>query len=350
MNLIKNLNIKLKSIQINKIMKNYKYVHLMFNDKFNKPFVDFLNRNFDTKEHLVLYKQWFKEYPAPAGTNVIKIEKLKDLKFDYVEKIICHSLFDQELIDYLYKHQNILTNKAYWLIWGGDLYNAPRDTKNDFVRSNLKGYIGDVDNKILLERYNNKKTPKNAWYTFPITLEMMNNTTTHNKEDKKIQINNSCDYSTIEILDILSKFKDKNIKITTILSYGQMQYKEEIITKGKEIFKDKFEYIENYMQPKDYVQYIANNDILILNQNRQQGFGNTIVALYLGKKVFIKNTNSSYQYFLNNGIKIYETNDINKIDFEELFTDEYKEKNKKAVTKFFDEKELAEAWKEVFNE
>ena len=28
------------------VQKSYKYVHIMYNEKFNKPFVDFLNRNF----------------------------------------------------------------------------------------------------------------------------------------------------------------------------------------------------------------------------------------------------------------------------------------------------------------
>lgn len=72
---------------INERLHNAKYVHIMHNDKFIKPFVDFLNRNFDKEEHLVLCKRWCKQFSFPEGKNVIEINSLADLKFENVEKI-----------------------------------------------------------------------------------------------------------------------------------------------------------------------------------------------------------------------------------------------------------------------
>ena len=46
-NLIYKIRDSIKLLKLNNKIKNAKYIHLMFNDKFNKPFVDFLNRNFD---------------------------------------------------------------------------------------------------------------------------------------------------------------------------------------------------------------------------------------------------------------------------------------------------------------
>ena len=268
----------------NRIIKKYRYVHLMFNDKFNKPFVDFLNRNFDVKEHLVLCKK-FHHFPFPEGENVIEIKSLLGFDFSKAEKLICHSLFDGELVDYLYNHQDILTKKAYWQIWGGDLYEAPRDEKNDFVRKNCFGYLTIEGDRLFLEKKYNTDIRERVYsagaYTFPVTLEMVNNAkdSLRPQDSIVIQINNSCDKSTLEILDTLSRFKDENIIVKTVLSYANLDFKEPIIQKGKEIFGEKFKYIDTILSPADYAKYISENNILILNQNRQQGVGNSYLAL-----------------------------------------------------------------------
>lgn len=350
MGFVKSINNYFYNQKINKRIKSYKYVHIMFNDKFNKPFVDFLNRNFDKKEHLVLCKRFFKEYPFPTGENVIEIKSLQNLNFKKCEKIICHSLFDGELVDYLYKHKDILKEKSYWMIWGGDLYNAPRDKKNDFVRSNLKGYLTDFDKDVVQNKY--KLANRNFYCihaVFPITKEMLNNAFKIAKDFIRVQINNSCDSSTLDMLDVLSKFKNENIKITTILSYGKMEYKDEIIKKGKEIFNDKFEYVENDMSPNEYAQHLTQNDILILNQNRQQGVGNTIASLALGSKVFIRSDVSTNNKFKDFDIVVYDTKNIQNLSFEEFIKNDNYECNQKNVLKFFDNEYKASLWKAVFD-
>ena len=341
---LKSININL----INKKISNAKYVHIMFNDKFNKPFVSFLNRNFNQEEHIVLCKRWFNEHEFPQGKNVFEIKRLKGLKLPKSDKIICHSLFDVELVEYLYNNKNLL-NKAYWVIWGGDLYNAKRDKINDYVRQNFKGYIGESEKKTLFERYGIAATFYKPYYTFPISPSVLNHIKVSRHDYIKIQINNSCDDSTLEMLDILFKFKDKNIKITTILSYGKLEYKQRIINKGKELFGDRFEYIDKYLPSGEYASYLSENDILILNQNRQQGFGNVVASLYLGKKVYIKSDISLYEYFKNNGVKIYNTNDICSMEFDEFIANNSSVQNQNGVLKFFDEKYLAKLWGEFFD-
>jgi len=335
---------------INKKIKKYKYIHLMFNDKFNKPFVDFLNKNFEYKEHLVLCKKWFQEFPFPTGKNVFKIRSFVGLDFSKCEKIICHSLFDKELVDYLYEHQNILKEKAYWTVFGGDLYNAPRDKKNDFVRSNFKGYVTGGDRAYLQRKYDVlNKNFISAPYIFPITKKMLDNIKKDTHDFIKIQINNSCDFSTLEMLDILLKYKKENIKITTILSYGKLEYKKKIIQKGKNIFGDKFEYVDKFMPPEEYARYLSNIDILILNQNRQQGVGNTYASLYLGNKVFISKKISTFEDFNNSGIKIYATEDIKDLSFEDFVKNDYKEKTKNIMEReIYNEFYIVQKWNNIF--
>lgn len=342
----------LKYLKINKCLPKYKYVHIMFNDKFNKPFVDFLNRNFDISEHIILCKRIFKEFPFPQGDNVFEIRSLRMLDFSSNRKIVCHSLFDNELVSYLYKHQDILREKAYWMIWGGDLYNASRDSKNDFVRKKFRGYISDTDGdcEVALETYGSTVETYNAGYTFPITTEMLDSTKRIEHDYVQIQINNSCDETTIEMLDTLAKFKDENIKITTIVSYGNLQFKNEIIRKGDKIFKDKFNILDKYLSPMDYAQYLAQNDILILNQNRQQGIGNCFSNLALGAKVFIKSDVTTYKHFNTKNIKVFDTNMINNMSFAEFiyYDSETRTCNMQRSLMFFDDKYLKSLWEKIF--
>ena len=55
-------------------MKN-KIVHIMHNDKFNSDYIDFINQNFDTKDHLFIFIADVvgKLFPIPQLPNVIKL-------------------------------------------------------------------------------------------------------------------------------------------------------------------------------------------------------------------------------------------------------------------------------------
>lgn len=341
--------------KINKDISKYKYVHIMFNDKFNKPFVDLLNKYLNSSEHMVLCKRVFYNdavQPFPVGDNVYEFIKLKglDLGNTNVEKIIFHSLFFSDVIDYLYEHKEVLA-KSYWRIWGGDLYNATRDKKNDYVRRNFKGYIGIIDREYALNKYNMQDNFYKMFYRFPLSKTMLDNTKREKYKPLTIQINHSCNKTTLEMLDILSKFKDENIRIRTIVSYGKyMEYKEPIIKKGRAIFGDKFEYLEDYISPKEYAQYLAQNDILILNQRQQQGFGNTLAALYLGQKVYIRKDISINKYLNKDSIKIFNSEEIENLDFKEFISYSQKEENIKNTTKYLKDEYLAELMVRFFDE
>ena len=350
MKVVKRIKNYFRNIRINKLILKYKFVHIMFNDKFNKPFVDFLNNHFNSTEHLVLCKRFFSETPFPQGDNVIEISSLKGLRFETNQKLICHSLFDAELVDYLYKHPNILTEKAYWAIWGGDLYQAKRDEKNDFVRSHFKGYLTDVDTEVAKKQYNLAEKPFYCIHAiFPISKNTIQNITKKRKDFTQIQINNSCDESTLQMLDVLAKFKEENIKITTILSYGKLEFKDEIIQKGRNIFKDKFEYLDTRLAPQEYALHLAQNDLLILNQNRQQGVGNTVASLALGNKVFIKSEISTYSKLKNFGLTVFDTNEIAKLNFDCFITNPCAKSNQERAMMFFDDEYKASLWRTVFN-
>ena len=349
------LKSKILTPRINRDIKKYKYVHVMLNDKFNKPFVDFLNKNFDSTEHMILCYRACKNKPPtffPKGENVYEYVYFKDIKGllgDNIDKIIFHSLFMPGVIDRLYREPELL-KKSYWGIWGADLYNAPRDEKNDFVRGNFKGYLTGCDEQQTIEKYGTNHNFYKSKYTFPINKTMLDKLKVIKNDCIQIQINHSCDESTLEMLDILSKYKDENIKITTVLSYGKLDYKEKIIKKGKDIYGKNFEYLDKLLSSEEYLNYLAQNDILILNQNRQQGAGNIFAHIYLGKKVYIKENVSTYnQLNKYDNVKIYSTDSIKDLSFDDFVKNDYIEQNKENIEKYIDDSYLKVVWRNIFD-
>lgn len=327
------------------------------NDKFIKPYVDFINSNFNKKEHLFICKKSHNNVatPFPYDTNVVKASTYRNINFGLknIKKIICHSLFDQEIIDILYTDKSLL-KKSYWMIWGGDLYTAKDDEANNYVRKHIKAYISDTDgdNEVAIKKYKSKPLTYNAGYTFPITLDMVEKHTKKPHDFVLIQVNNSCDKTTIDMLKTLSKFADKNIKVWTVLSYGQTEYKHEIMKLGKKLFRDKFYYIDQMMTPAEYAGVIKQNDILILNQDRQQGLGNSFANLVSGAKVFIKSTVTTYNHFNSKGIKVFDTYSIQNSDFDDFisYKESVKQNNIKKAKIFFDNKYLKSLWEDIFND
>ncbi len=334
--------------------KEYKIVHLMSNDKFAQSFVTFLNRNFDTKEHLVLCKRFFKEFEFPEGENVKEIISCKDfdLANPQIEKIICHSLFDEERVQYLYHNKEILKEKAYWQIWGGDLYNCPRDEVNDYVRTHFKGYITSVDKEYAIQKYNMQGAFFYAHYTSPffgLNIKKI-------KEEREphkgihIQINNSADESTLEMLDILKKFRAKDITICTVLSYGQKQFNNAILEKGKGIFGSKFYAISKYLAPEEYAKHLANQDILILNQNRQQAGANIHVSIIFGTKLYIHKDNPRRKDLEEHKLCIYGVENIADMNFEEFIEYTMQEENRLRYSEQYKmASTVVEQWQAIFN-
>lgn len=334
-------------------LRTCQFVHMMFNDKFCAPFVDFLNRNFNPDEHLVICKRWFKEHPFPHGSNVIEVKNLKHVDFSHknIKKVICHSLFDGELVQYLYDHPDILKKKAYWVMWGGDLYEAPRDKVNDFVRKNFRGYLGTGDEIYAAQKYKIKSgTFYDVMYNFPVNVAILDQTKSESHDFIKIQINNSSDKSTLEMLDVLSKFRSEKLKVTTVISYGKKEYNEQIISKGRKLFGNNFEYIDTLMTPECYADHLAKNDILVLYQNRQQGFGNTLASLCLGKKVFIKSNIGVYSWLNKQNIHVYDSNTISSLSFDEFISYDDKAGTVSNVKSIFCERTMARMWEKCFDD
>lgn len=116
-----------------------------------------------------------------------------------------------------------------------------------------------------------------------------------------------------EALHILTDIKIEDRKIITPLSYGDKEYGEEVINDGKNKFGDSFVPLKNFMPLKEYNKILNSCSIAIFNNYRQQAIGNTITLLWMGKKVYLDERNTFYQYLRRLNIHVFSiTKDLNK--------------------------------------
>lgn len=153
---------------------------------------------------------------------------------DDVKKVIWYGL-SKDAVKYLYKHKKLLS-KSYWKVFGGDLYGAVRNRINDYVRRNFKVVIAGNDYIVYKEKYGKNRNCRAVVPSPVVDINFLTGIQKRKKNHIAIQINQSANKMTIDALEQLGKFASKNVRIYTILSYGDMKYKEDIINVGLRYF------------------------------------------------------------------------------------------------------------------
>ena len=140
----------------------------------------------------------------------------------------------------------------------------------------------------------------------------------------------------MEIFSKLKFFKTHNINIIVPLSYGDENYRNEVINFSKDIFQDKIIFLTEFLPYNEYLGILKNIDIAIFGHERQQATGNIIQLLGFGKKVFLNKKSTLYNYFEKKDFKIFNFQqlDLNKLSNEELF------KNQGLAKKIFSSQNL----------
>jgi len=329
-------------------------VHIITLDKFIPPFIEFINKYFDSNEHIfILLGEKKISYGMQEYQNVIWIDKkykvLNLMKYLYkAKKIIIHGLWNEHFLKILYFNPWLL-KKSYWIMWGGDFYFPE---KQSWIKKQVIKKIGNFITYIRGDYELVKKWYKAKGNYYKCFMYLSNVYKDHKIQLKKnnniiyIQIGNSADPTNnhFEILERLSKYKDENIKIYAPLSYGDMAYAEKVIKEGKKIFKDKFIPLTDFMQFDKYLEFLSNIDIAIFAHNRQQAMGNIITLLGLGKKVYMRSNITPWQMFEELGVKVF---DVENIELS-LLDEKTKKKNIEKIKIYFSEENLKKQLEEIF--
>lgn len=336
----------------------YKYVHIMPHESttYNAEIINMINndKNFNKSDHLFIIANQQVYNQVKNYSNVI------------YEKDVCNNMkkFKECTTEcnYIFLHSNTLStinllilnrkilNKIIWCVWGHDLYSKrnrpiglyrkfrrvigncvrfiPETIRNSRIRKFYAIGIGfryDVievkrkfgkDMKILMLFYGYKKGMKEGIDTAIKECEPKE------KKDKNIRVmigHSAFSYlNHMKVLDKLEKYKDENITISLILSYGDEKYKEEVKQYAYKKFGQKVEIIEEFMPEKDYIKYLNSIDICILDCIHQSAMGNVYRLLYMEKKLFLNKDGIIKLSTELENIEAYNTEDIDHMDFTEF--------------------------------
>jgi hypothetical protein len=347
----------------------------MHDNEFIRPFIKSIEEFFDFKEHefIILSVNSRNDYYSEKE-NIFQYKSKKGyfkvLKGLYLsENIILHGLFNRNIIIILFL-QPWLLKKCKWILWGGDLYiykkyqnkNKIKSKIYEFMRSsvirNVEGIITYVkgDYNLAQQWYNTKAQYYNCIsYLSNVPSYNINYDKNRNNNKKSflfIQIGNSADPSNnhIEILNKLKKTKSTNQKIKFIcpLSYGREEHAEKVISYGKELFGNDFVPLTEFMDLKTYNKLQSNIDIAIFNHKRQQAMGNILTLLYLGKKVYIRDDITTWDFMQKNNLKVFSFNNSKNDLLKKIDTHIAKE-NRKKINSRFNIETFTEEWKNIFN-
>jgi hypothetical protein len=352
--------------------KKIKYLHLFPVEKFTNDYIRFINNNFNPEEHLFLTFGERTDIEINKDENVKKItiskKSLKDViylikRMYSSEKIFLHSLFNKNIVKILFVNSWLL-KKCNWIIWGGDLYSykfKKRNTWRAVLYEKIRAYVIKNMSKVSCAVKGDCKLAK-KWYGFKgkyyecliYPSNVFKNcdlakVKENNKNTIYIQIGNSASSTNnhLEVFKKLEKYKENDIEIISPLSYGDPEYREKVIIEGKRMFGNKFNPLVEFLPFSEYLKILSKVDVAIFNHRRQQAMGNIITLLGFGKKVYIRNDITSWKFFKEKNINVYNARG-NFNDIFESMSAEIKENNMKNIMDSFSEKELKNQWSKIF--
>lgn len=346
-------------------MKQGKILHIVgWDKKFVLPFMSLIHKHFDDGRHQFIVYGLVEQSDIPTTVDAVVYRRLQkhiyglSKAMHQAEKIIIHGLSSSHL-RYILSLQPWLLQKCYWVIWGGDLYAhmaADKNSKwkkNEFFRHRVIKRLGHlityVEGDVALARQWYGATgqyheclmyPSNIYQNHPVPAR------TDTDRCINLLLGNSAYPSNNhqEILERLLPFRDQNIAIYTPLSYGKEDYAAKVIETGHKLFGEKFKPLTEFMPFEQYLALLSRIDIAIFNHNRQQGMGNLINLLGLGKKVYLRSDVTPWKLFERLGIQIYDTA---RLDLSPI-APAIRDRNQTLIRQHFSEERLVAQLKAIF--
>lgn len=357
-------------------------LQVIFDDKFGDYAIDQF-RNYQDKTRIVLvasrndtiqhvHKIQEKDiiiYASPEYKELIA--HLSDYK-----AVIMHGLFSYIQYDIVYHLPK--ETKLAWVLWGAEIY-ARSDTYTTYLGPLTKFVYWQ---KCMIDRFRKRPSPYNdvsldilrrVDYLLGSSMELF--------EEVKKYVGNPAmqhlqySYFTLEQLlgdDMLNQtVKGNNVllgncaspennhieamlrlkriglpkgtKLITPLSYSTLWVKNIIFKIGHVLFKDQFYPLIDFMPRQEYNRLVQSCSAFIANHHRPNAFGNTLIALWLGARVYVSNKNVQTKFLQRLGlhVNIIET-DLNRNN-PNLYTpisEKEREENRNIIRKMYGKEQM----------
>ena len=292
------------------------------------------------------------------------------------------SLIDKVIIHYLHSKKAYFVDKfidkkipCYWCIWGGDLYNEITFFRGhdiyydksrfslkqrlsfvlnscglyhtyvpilDFIKRRIsyfitssfefeiaKKYIGKYINGTLIDCDLSYYSIDELLGPFLVNKKVSGNI---------ILVGNSASYSNnhLYVLKYLSNINIRNKTIVSPLSYGgDKRNTDKIISEGKKIFGNSFIALKDFLPLERYNNLMLQAEICVYGNWRQEAYGNILIALYLGAKVYISQRSPLVALFNRMGLRFFILEKINQNDFLSPLDISKRQKNREIIMGLF---------------
>ena len=347
-------------------------VHIMPIEKFTQPYIQFINENFDKDKHFfILYGDFNGVSNLPQNTLIVN----KSISFllmlerllHSAKQVILHSLFISETLLVFFRVHSYILKKCYWTVWGADLYfhlykqNSFKDKLREGIYRSIIPRLGGVITHVqgdyeLAKKWYGAKGGYHYCFMYlsnAFNTEFYDYNTSVKEDDQSttILIGNSADPSNnhLEILQKLENLKDASIKLVCPLSYGSRSYANKVIETGNNMFGEKFVPLLEFFSLETYNKVLRKVDVAIFNHQRQQGLGNIINLLGLGKKVFIRGDITTWDFAVDHELIVYNTSELTKENILSKIPDDVRNNNQSKIKSKFSLDKLNKDWEKIFN-
>lgn len=308
-----------------------RYVHLMFNSVFCLPLVNFINEYFGKELHVFFIRDnagYVCE--LPETDNVINVNSdIIANSVDFIrtlhnaKKIFLHGMFHNDYISAVLSDES-LAKKTTWLVWGGDLTDLDAfGARAELAKKFETIGTSEFDYEIAQSKYGTTGGRKD--FLYPSTYDctrmhkiLMNKT---RKKEVSILVGNSASapFDHVKIFNIVKNtFKNDTFTIYTPLSYGEKDYAEYVVKKGKSLFGENYIPLLKFVEPSLYNVFLSKFDVAIFAQIRSQALNTMFALSYFGTKIYCKSKTAHVQQLATLGIALEDVETIAGLSFSEF--------------------------------
>ena len=353
------------------------YVHIFANQTaYSWALLNLLEKEIDIENHIFVFgigRDHPMDYPySPHLQKHILYMKqpgqlIRILKLIFSAKWIYIHLLAYDPTLFFWSLNSELLKKSTWIVWGSDIYAFQKKQQSlrtriyERLRQHIIPQFPEIaafvpeDFDIIASLYNSKARYFPILYPLPVDVRQLDTVKDlPTKGTFSVMIGNSGDPTNnhFEMIELLSVFRNEDLRVFCPMAYGGThEYRELVNSKGISTFGDNFIPWLEMKGKQEYAEQLAGIDVAIMNHNRQQGLGNILALLYLGKKVFIREEVSSYSFLSRNNCKIYPVKSLLGLKFSDFRKPmDEKESTISNVGKIMQEDYAANLWKNLLNQ
>lgn len=155
---------------------------------------------------------------------------------------------------------------------------------------------------------------------------------------------------TLEVLQQLARFRQDEIKIIAPLSYGEDEYRREVLDLGARLFGEKFTPLLEWIEPDVYQKLLQSVSVFVIGTDRQAGTFNINLLLRLGCKVYIRKDTTMWTFFSQEcNCELFDISSIQNLDFAEFvdFKEGQRVHNYTNLKERLNEASCLNSWKRV---